>query len=228
MCLSPWSHFSPCCEASTFAILCSWGHGVGGRACCVLWAALKNRAIHFHRQKAAYPNLPYPNLRPGTEQGWESWWPFLDVLQIGACKIQVLCHFSWVTLHWHFLEHNWHDLYSKPSTHDFLLLMSEILHQLIGSYPTIYRILYMWCSISSIKSMSTLITGFIDAKQSVRAVGEAQTQPAVRPVATRHNYKKVKWRKNPQRRTGETMLSTRKNPLKISDAINIPDSTWGG
>ena len=26
----------------------------------------KKRASHF------YPNLPYPNLRPGTEQGWES------------------------------------------------------------------------------------------------------------------------------------------------------------
>ena len=73
--------------------------------------------------------------------------------------------------------------------------------------------------------MSTRITGLIDAKQTVRAVGEAQPQPAVRPVATRHNYKKVKWRKNHQRRTRETMLSTTKNPLKISDAINIPDST---
>lgn len=60
--ISPWSHFSPCCEASTIAILCSWGHGVGGRACCVLRAALKNGWSHFHRQKATYPNLPYPNI----------------------------------------------------------------------------------------------------------------------------------------------------------------------
>ena len=82
----------------------------------------------------------------------------------------------------------------KPSAHDFLLLMSEILHQLIGSYPTIYRILYIPGGAAFLPStvcLYTLITGLIDAKQTVRPVGEAQPQPAVRPVATRHNYKKV-------------------------------------
>ena len=54
------------------------------------------------------------------------------------------CHFSWVTFSLTLLSSITGMTYTKkPSAHDFLLLMSEILHQLIGSYPTIYRILYI-------------------------------------------------------------------------------------
>ena len=84
-----------------------------------------------------------------------------------------------------------------------LELQFQELSLLMGDFATLWGINGMTYTVNP-QPMTSLclhqLRGLIDAKQTLRPVGEAQLQPAVRPVAPRHLYI--------QRGVKETMLST--------------------